>query len=452
MTVPALLALPILGTYLSCKSRTDSQPDSSRAPVETNRDSIAAHMRQALNLEFERWYPKCVDTTCGGYFSDLNADWELDGPQRKMIVTQARHVWSASNAALFYPDSAAFLNVAEHGVRWLRTTMWDHEMGGFYDLVDRGGTPIPENGEIIKRAYGNSFAIYGLAAYARATQDPAALELAQAGFRWLERHSYDPQYGGYFQFMKRDGTPFLEGYAESPPKDQNSTIHLLESFTELYRIWPNDTLRARLASLHRLVRDTITNDPGYMTLFFGRDWTPVSYRDSSADVRERNYEFDHVSFGHDVETAYLLLEASEALGMHNDTTTLRTAKTMVDHALRYGWDEKLGGFFDGGYYVAAADRPSIIRDTKEWWSQAEALNSLLMMSDLFPADAMQYYDRFCAQWHYCKGYVIDMERGGWYWGGVDRVPQHRTGPKGTIWKGNYHTSRALINCIRRLAR
>jgi mannobiose 2-epimerase len=274
MAVPALLALPILGAYFSCKSRTDPRPDSVRPPLETNRDSIAAHMRRVLDLEFERWYPKCVDTACGGYFSDLNADWELDGPQRKMIVTQARHVWSASNAALFYPDNAALLDVAEHGVRWLRATMWDREMGGFYDLVDRDGTPIPENGEIIKRAYGNSFAVYGLAAYVRATRDPAALELAQAGFRWLERHSYDPKHGGYFQFMKRDGTPFPEGYAGTPPKDQNSTIHLLESFTELYRVWPNDTLRARLASLHRLVRDTITNDPGCMTLSFDRSVSP----------------------------------------------------------------------------------------------------------------------------------------------------------------------------------
>jgi len=409
-------------------------------------------MRHALDTEFARWYPACVDTAFGGYFSDLNADWELEGPQRKMIVTQARHVWSTSNAAMFYPEKGALLDAAAHGVRWLRTTMWDREMGGFYDLVDRRGTPIPENGDIIKRAYGNAFAIYGLAAYARATGDPAALDLARAGFRWLERHSYDPLHGGYFQFMKRDGSRFTEGYGGSPPKDQNSMIHLLEAFTELYRVWPNDTLRARLASLHRIVRDTITTDRGFMTLFFRADWTPVSYRDASQDVRERNYEFDHVSFGHDVETAYLLLEASEVLGLHQDTTTLRVAKRMVDHALRHGWDDRVGGFYDGGYYEAGAEQPSIVRDTKEWWSQAEALNSLLMMSDLFPDDTMAYYDKFCAQWQFCKSYVLDHERGGWYWGGLDKVPAHRTGPKGTIWKGNYHTSRTLINCIRRLTR
>jgi mannan endo-1,4-beta-mannosidase len=131
---------------------------------------------------------------------------------------------------------------------------------------------------------------------------------------------------------------------------------------------------------------------------------------------------------------------------------LRVAKRMVDHALRNGWDDRRGGIYDGGYYLRAETKPSIVRNTKEWWSQAEALNSFLMMSELFPADAMQYYERFCDQWEYCKKYVIDQERGGWYWGGIDIVPDNKYSPKGTIWKADYHTTRALINCIRRLRR
>jgi mannobiose 2-epimerase len=227
-------------------------------------------------------------------------------------------------------------------------------------------------------------------------------------------------------------------------------IHLLECFTELYKVWPDPTLKERLHSTLRIIRDTITTDKGYMVLFFQRDWTPVSYRDSSSEVREKNYEFDHVSFGHDVETAYLMLEASEALGMKNDTTTLRAAKKMVDHVLRNGWDKDHGGIYDGGYYFQGEDRPSIVRKTKEWWAQVEAFNSFLMMSELFPDDALDYYGKFRAQWEYCKKYLIDNEHGGWYWGGVDMVPNNVLSPKGTIWKADYHTSRALINCIRRL--
>jgi mannobiose 2-epimerase len=300
------------------------------------KDSLAGEIRRMLNNEFSLWYPLSIDSVYGGFYSDVNYRWELDGRQDKMIVTQARHIWSTSNAAMFYKESRNLRAVAAHGVEFLRTIMWDRTCGGFYDLVDRHGESIRENGQIVKRAYGNAFAIYALSSYYRATGDSTALRLAQETFRWLENHSHDPVRGGYFQFISREGDPFVNGYRGTPPKDHNSTIHLLECLTELYRAWPDPIVRERLRELLHIVRDTITTEKGYMVLFFNRNWTPVSYRDSSSEVREKNEGLDHVSFGHDVETAYLMLEASEALGNAHDTTTLRVAKKMVDHALRNG--------------------------------------------------------------------------------------------------------------------
>ena len=448
----AFISVFFLFFLCSCSTMDQAITEKQLVGSRTGRDTISTEMLRVLNNEFQLWYPLSLDTSYGGFFSDVNYKWELEGTQNKMVVTQARHVWSTANAAMFYQKDNTLRNVASHGVEFLRNKMWDKEFGGFYDLVTRRGAPFKESGQIIKRAYGNAFAIYGLAAYYRGSGDTAALRLAQETFRWLDKHSYDSQYGGYFQFMSREGIPFTEGYNATPPKDQNSTIHLLECFTELYKVWPDQTLNKRLHSLLQLVRDTITSEKGYMALFFNRDWTPISYRDSSAVVREKHYEFDHVSFGHDVETAYLMLEASEALGMKNDTTTLGVAKKMVDHALRYGWDKEHGGIYDGGCYLRGEHRASIVRNTKEWWSQVEALNSFLMMSDLFPQDELDYYGKFCIQWNYCKKYLVDHEHGGWYWGGVDIVPNNKYSPKATIWKCNYHTSRALINCINRLKR
>ncbi len=435
---------------LSCFPKDGLKMQTKPGEIETDKRTISVEMRRVLDDEFKMWYPLSIDTVDGGFFSDINYKWELDGRQDKMIVTQARHVWATSNAAMFYQKGNGLRKVAAHGVEFLKTKMWDQEFGGFYNLVDRRGTPITDGGQIIKEAYGNAFAIYGLAAYYKAWGDTNALNLAKEAFQWLEKHSYDPQYGGYFQFLSRDGTPFTEGYRSVPPKDQNSTIHLLESFTELYSVWQDSTVKERLHSLLQIVRDAITTDKGYMVLFFGRDWTPVSYRDSSPEIRGRNYEFDHVSFGHDVETAYLMLEASDVLGINGDTTTLHVAKKMVDHVLANGWDTARGGVFDGGYYFKGDDKPKIVRNTKEWWSQVEAFNSFLMMSELFPNDEHRYYEKFCIQWDYCKKYVIDNEHGGWYWGGADIVPNNRHSPKGSIWKCNYHTSRGLINCIKRL--
>ena len=411
------------------------------------KDSIRLEMQRVLINEFRLWYPLSIDPLYGGFFSDINYNWEVTGQQTKMIVTQARHVWSTANASMYYKDDTTLLPISRNGIEFLREKMWDKDFGGFYDLVTRRGDPIRENGKIVKRAYGNAFAVYGLAANFKASGDTAALSLAQETFRWLEKHCYDPQNGGYFQFTSREGVPFVDGCDGAPPKDQNSTIHLLEAFTELYSVWPDPVVKERLQSLLLLVRDRITTDKGYMVLFFKRDWTPISYRTSSADVRERNYEFDHVSFGHDIETAYLMLEASKVLGIKDNTRTLAVGKKMVDHSITFGWDKERGGIYDGGYYLPGEEKPTIVRNTKEWWSQVEALNSLLLMSELYPNDEHRYFEKFRAQWEYCKKYVIDTEHGGWYWGGIDIVPNNKFMPKSTIWKCNYHTSRALINCI-----
>ena len=311
------------------------------------------------------------------------------------------------------------------------------------------GTPISEGGRIIKRAYGNAFAVYSLAAHYRASGDTASLALAQKTFSWLEAHSYDPHQGGYFQFLTREGEPLREGFDE-PPKDQNSSIHLLEAFAELYRVWPHPLVRQRLQGLLGLVRDRITSPDGSLRLFFNADWTPISFRDASPDLREQNFRIDHISFCHDIEVAYLLLDAAEALGAPLDPATLRAAKKMTDHTLSFGWDPVHGGIFDRGYLFADEVHPRVIQKTKEWWGQIEALNTLQIMADLFPRDPIEYGKRFLSQWQYCKEYVIDPVHGGWYWGGTDGDPGVVSSPKASIWKCNYHTSRGLINCIRRL--
>ena len=123
------------------------------------------------------------------------------GNQDKMIVTQARHTWSTAKAAMFYKDTS-YISMSRHGFYFLRDKMWDKEYGGFYNLVTRQGEPKT----MIKQAYGNGFGIYALAAYYECSGDTAALNLAKKEFMWLEKHSHDPKYKGYYQHLKRDGT------------------------------------------------------------------------------------------------------------------------------------------------------------------------------------------------------------------------------------------------------
>lgn len=400
------------------------------------------------------WYPRAVDSVYGGFLTGFTYDFIPTGTQEKFIVTQARHTWTNAQAAMLFPHNPVYLACAKHGFVFLKTVMWDSVYGGFYNLVSREGKVI-DRMQTPKDAYGNAFGLYAAVAYYKASGDTAALNLAIATFRWLEHHSHDAIYKGYFQHLLRDGTPATRTSATPAGsdlgyKDQNSSIHLLEAFTALYEVWKDALLRERLTEMQVLIRDKLVTPAGYLQLFFKPAWAPVSLRDSSEAFIRKNSYLDHVSYGHDVETAYLLLEASEALGAARDEKTLQVAKRMVDHALRNGWDSTVGGFYDEGYYFKNRTGITIIKETKNWWAQAEGLNSLLIMADLFPNDPMRYYEKFKQLWKYIDTCLIDHQYGDWFEEGLDKSPARKTGPKGHMWKANYHQFRALSNCIERL--
>ena len=397
------------------------------ATEKTDRSRIAAEMATSVTTELlDKYYPQNIDSLYGGFTT-------------------------TSRAMLANPHQSYCLKCAANGFHFLQDVMWDKQNGGFYNLVDRQGQP-KINPKAPKEAYGNAFAIYALSAYYKASKDTGALGLAKRTFAWLEKHSHDPVNRGYHQNLEVDGTPLTSTIAnpEGGYKDQNSSIHLLEAFTELYSVWPDPLLRKRLEEMLRLIQQKMITPKGYLTLFFKANWKPVSFRDSSdAYIRQHKF-FDHVSFGHDVETAYLMLEASHALGLKNDKATIDLGKRMVDHSLQNGWDGTLGGFYDEGYYYKNKPGISILLDSKNWWAQAEGLNTLLLMADRYPNDKMQYFQKFKQLWNYVQTYLIDHENGDWYEEGLDKEPQRKIGLKAHIWKATYHNYRALANCIQRL--
>lgn len=394
----------------------------------------------------EVWYPACIDLTYGGYLSEFSPEFEATDHQDKMIVTQSRHMWTNSKAYERY-DNPEYLDYARHGFDFLSKKMWDNEFGGFYTLVDQSGNP--KNLEEGKNAYGNAFGIYGLSAYFKASGDSVALDLAQKTFYWLEKGSHDPDQLGYFQQLTRQGEAIPRN--DSVPstsvlgyKDQNSSIHLLEAFTELYSVWPDSLLRIRLDEMFHIIRDTIVNEKDYMNLFFTPDWTPISFQDSSREEIMKHIYIDHVSFGHDIETAYLLLEAAEALGMQKEGTLQKT-REMVNHVVEYGWDSERRGIYDGAYYFDPSAPPEIVLETKSWWSQAEALNSFLLFDGYFTGQGFD--SLFVLQWEYIEDNLVDHTYGEWYTNGLDTDPDAKKSLKGQIWKSSYHNYRALANCL-----
>ncbi len=444
---------PVAILFLLAVTASAQKQSRAKKNINDERLQMAAEMDKTIRTELlNKWYPRCVDSLYGGFISTFTYDFLPTGSQDKMIVTQARHVWSNAIASKLYPDVAHYKDCAKHGFTFLQNVMWDKDNGGFYTLVDRKGN-VKDGSE--KTAYGNAFGIYASAAWYRASADTNALNLAKNCFWWLEKHCHDPVYKGYFQNLLPDGTPIkrtaaIPSTSSTGYKDQNSSIHILEAFTELYTVWPDPLLRSRLQEMLILIRDVITSKKGNLILFLQPDWTPVSFRDSSDAVIQKHHNLDHVSFGHDVETAYLMMEASHVLELKNDTVTVTIAKRMVDHALRNGWDEKTGGFFDEAYYFKNKKEITITQNSKNWWAQAEGLNTLLLMADLFPNDPMRYFEKFKTMWQYIQTYLIDHVYGDFYAEGLDTRPDQKTALKGHIWKATYHQLRSLSNCVQRL--
>jgi len=447
-----LLILPVLVLFASPFQRAPRFPyvTASAAPISYLPASRGAYLKLAkdVNATLDRdvlgvWFPRALDNQHGGFFSNFSREWKPYGTESKYSVFQGRMTWISSQIVLRRPEwKQQYLPYVKHGVDYLTGPLWDRDKGGFFWGLSEADEISPFYSDA-KQLYGMSFAIYGLSAAYQAANDPRALEYAQKGFRWIEEHAHDSKNSGYLEYLTREGEPFTArpetGTIEVAPvsgfpagyKSMNTHIHLLEAFTQLYQASHDEVVRERVAELLGIVRDKICADPGVMSLYFTNAWQALP---------------DHDSYGHDVETAYLMLEAEDALGKGHDPRTERMARMLVDHALHYGWDEKLGGFYQEGTFAGSAE----VR-LKEWWVQFEGLNALLLMHEQYGTQTDEYFKAFQLQWSFIQKYQVDSQFHGVYQlVAEDGRPVATT--KGSIWKAAYHDGRALLNVSERLNR
>jgi mannobiose 2-epimerase len=406
---------------------------------------LAAEMDDNLRRQVvDKWLPRSEDKARGGFQQNFAEDWSLIARDDRAVVYQARVTWLAAQAAKRYPaERAKFQALSNHGLAFLSGHLWDAEKGGFFWGLNPTAPYAPERfGE--KHIYGHAFAIYALAENYAATGNSESLELAKRGFLWLDTYAHDGVNGGYYESLDRQNQPILApptgpqarpADAISTPfgrKSMNTHIHILEALTGLYEVWPDPRLRIRLQEVFEIVRDKVAAEPGYLNLYFQPDWTPVP---------------SVVSFGHDVETGFLLVEASTALGQPDDARTWAVARKLVDRPLAKGWDEAHGGFYDEAEYAGR-----VTKDHKVWWVQAEGLNALLVMHEEFGRETPRYWQAFQRQWAFIRDRQTDAKYGGWY----SQTEADGHAPPGMVksdrWTEGYHQGRALIRVSDRLRR
>lgn len=428
-----LLVVGMLPACLMAQARPDA------ATYRKLADEADAQLRKNV---LDVWFPRCVDETRGGFDAEFSRDWKKGNDRLAFIVFQSRMTWISAAVARRRPElRRQYLPYISHGLDFLRTTMSDPKQGGMFWEVSADGAPTMDGQ---KHAYGISFGFYAAAAAYQATHDKAALDLAMSTFRWFDQHAHDPVNGGYYETLTRDGQRVGIDRLDSPVppmfipnafpaayKSMNAHIHLLESLTELYRASKDPTVRDRLEEVLKIVRDKIVVEPGCMNMFFRPDWRPVP---------------DYDSFGHDIETAFLMTEAADALGRPDDEKTWRVARMIVDHALAFGFDHDNGGFYDKGSALETAyDRK------KTWWVQFEGLNALLIMHERYGADDPRYWEAFAKTFRFITDRMADKQFGGFYME-VEQDGTVQNHAKANQWKAAYHDGRALLNTADRLRR
>ena len=375
------------------------------------------------------WYTKSIDRVNGGYTINFGPKSEPKGEGTKMIVTQARTVWLFSRLARAGYGGKEYLDAADVGYRFLKDKMWDATNGGFYWEVDATGN---QKLKPRKHLYGQSFGLYAVSEYYLASQRKDVLEFAIRFFNLLEAKSHDDIYGGYIEFFNEDWTPApaSEGsYMGGDPglKLMNTHLHLLEAMTTFYRASKLPLARERLLELINIESNAVVRKGlGACTDKYQRDWTPRLEGD-----------YARVSYGHDIENVWLLMDACEAAGVSNHPF-LDLYRALFDYSLKYGYDQTNGGFYDSGPFNQPADR----RD-KVWWVQSEAIVSALYMHRL--TQDPKYLPIFERTAEFIEKNMVDWENGEWH---ANITPEGKPqGDKANTWKAGYHNGRAMIECL-----
>ena len=379
------------------------------------------------------WQERMVDYRQGGFYGRIDGYNVLHPDAEKGAVLNARILWTFAAAARVL-NNTPYRILAARAYDYLMQWFMDREQGGVYWSLNADGTPLDTK----KQTYAIAFAIYGLAEYVRLTNNQEALNAAIRLFEDLEAHAYkwdnekiSKCKNGYVEALTRDWQPIadmrLSEKDENGVFTMNTHLHVLEAYTNLYRVLKNvqrddvQGTKERITKQLRTLIDIFANrifDPatGHLMLFFDEKWQPSN---------------THTSPGHDIEAAWLLHEALEVLG---DEELLNQTLPVI-HSLAQAAEEN-------------------IMDEKEWWCYAEAVVGYIdqwkLYQDEKPIESNINLELAETAFHYIQTHLMDSENGEWFWAILPDGTPDRTHDKAGFWKCPYHNSRMCIEIIERL--
>ena len=388
---------------------------------------LRSELKEELNNILSYWIDHTIDEEDGGFYGRIDNNNNVISGSPKGSVLNARILWSFS-AAYNQSPNARHLQLACRAYQYIVKHFIDAEYGGVYWTVDHKGAPLDTK----KQVYASAFTLYALSEYYKASGLVDAKTQAIAIYEVLVQKSYDHEKTGYFEAFTREWGQIadlrLSAKDANEKKSMNTHLHVLEAFTTLYTIWPDEGLKGQIETLLKnFIEYIIDHETGHLILFFDEDWHRRS---------------DTVSYGHDIEATWLLLEAAEAIHHEQLITAIKRLCVKMSDATVAGIDS------DGGlwYEYEPADRHLI--EEKHWWVQAEAMVGFYNTWQITRDE--RYVQLSLNNWHFVKQHILDKNNGEWFWGIYADGTVMQTEDKVGIWKCCYHNSRACMELIKRL--
>jgi cellobiose epimerase len=395
----------------------------------------AKEYRAQLVLKILPYWLETIDPSHGGFLLSDDAIRGRSAPKEKQLATQMRMVWAFSHAHLHGLDNEGqCLKAADNGYRFLTEQFLDHENDGYFWKTDINGKTINDR----KILYGQSFVIYALVEYHRATKREEPLCRAMELYRLLQDRTHDQKNRGWIEHFTADWEPVGGGDSLAEVerigyKSANTHLHLQESLIELYDATGEASVKQSLEEVLEINKHYFyPENPAYSRLHYNLDWTEVA--DASRTM---------LSYGHNVEFAHLMIRTENILGRTEDWPHFYA---QINHALKFGYDHWRGGL----YYKGVDDRPAY-DTTKVWWPQAEMMSALT--EALVHEENSEHRRALNQLVHFVNEFLTDKRDGVWL-NAVTKQGKptsirfiHGQSPgttKAHSWKDNYHEVRALV--------
>ncbi len=373
------------------------------------------------------WLNRMPDHEHGGFYGRIDGHGNVDTEAEKGAILNARILWAFA-AAYRVLGNKEYLDAALRAKDYIMQHFIDGEYGGVFWSLNADGTPRDTK----KQTYAIGFTIYGMSELARATGDREALDCALSLYRSIENHAFDSAGNGYIEALTREWQPIadmrLSAKDENGSRTMNTHLHVIEPYTNLYRVAPSAELKDRLTNLlHIFTHRLLNTDTMHLDLFFDDEWH------GRRDIQ---------SYGHDIEASWLLHETALVLA---DENILAQMEPYVK-AIAVAADEGL--LPDGSMIYEHWDEGDRTDRSLQWWVQCEnVIGHVNLWQHFGDAHALEVAGN-C--WQYIKERLVDNEGGEWFWSINEDGTVNRDDDKAGFWKCPYHNTRMCLEIIERM--